>query len=212
MTHQHHLKNRFRGFLPIVIDVETAGFEAKTDALLEMAAISVQFSEEGLLIPDESFHAHVVPFESARLDPKALEFTKIDPYHPFRFAEAEGVALERMFQFIATGLKKHRCHRAVLVGHNPSFDMGFIQAAVRRNKENVSKNPFHGFTTLDTATLSALAFGQTVLAKSCRAAGIGFDPEQAHSALYDASRTADLFCHIVNLWQPFHLQKKVTSS
>ena len=36
------LCDRFRGFYPVVIDVETAGFNAKTDALLEIAAITLK--------------------------------------------------------------------------------------------------------------------------------------------------------------------------
>jgi ribonuclease T len=43
--------------------------------------------------------------------------------------------------------------------------------------------------------------GQTVLAKACQAAGIAFDGQQAHSALYDTERTAELFCFIVNRYQ-----------
>ncbi|HAV68246.1 MAG TPA: ribonuclease T, partial [Alcanivorax sp.] len=40
MTNQHpSLALRFRGFLPVVVDVETGGFDARNDALLEIAAV-----------------------------------------------------------------------------------------------------------------------------------------------------------------------------
>jgi ribonuclease T len=99
---------------------------------------------------------------------------------------------------VRRALKTTGCTRAVLVGHNPSFDLGFLYAAVRRS--GVKRNPFHPFTAFDTATLGGLAFGQTVLAKAVQAAGFSWDEAEAHSAIYDAERTADLFCAIVNLW------------
>ncbi len=53
------LCDRFRGFYPVVIDVETAGFNAKTDALLEIAAITLKMDEQGWLMPDTTLHFHV---------------------------------------------------------------------------------------------------------------------------------------------------------
>ena len=192
------LARRFRGFLPVIVDVETGGFNSETDALLEVAAVTVHIDADGKLAPLATHAAHVEPFPGANLDPRALEFTGIDPYHPFRFAVSEREALERIFAPVREQVKLHGCSRAILVGHNPFFDLGFIRAAVART--NNRKNPFHSFSTFDTATLSALAFGQTVLARSVQAAGIPWDHEQAHSAVYDAQRTADLFCAIINKW------------
>lgn len=192
------LARRFRGFLPVIVDVETGGFHAETDALLEIAAVTVQFNAEGKLEPQATHSCHVEPFPGANLDPRALEFTGIDPYHPFRFAVSEKVALERVFAPVREQVKLHGCSRAILVGHNPFFDLGFVKAAVSRT--NNKRNPFHSFSTFDTATLSALAFGQTVLARAALAAGIEWDHARAHSAAYDAERTAELFCAIVNKW------------
>jgi ribonuclease T len=195
----YQIANRFRGFLPVVVDVETAGFNADTDALLEIAAVTVRMDLSGELHRDRSFHCHVEPFPGANLERKALEFTGIDPFNPFRMAKAEKPALDHIFTPIQEEVKRHGCTRAILVGHNPFFDLGFIKAAVERTGHK--KNPFHSFSTFDTATLGGLAFGQTVLARAARAAGIEFDGSQAHSALYDAERTADLFCAIVNRWK-----------
>jgi len=192
------IADRFRGFLPIVVDVETAGFDPQTNALLEIAAVPIHLNNLGNLVPTEVLACHVEPFPGSILDPKALEFTGIDPNHPFRMAKPEKEALEYIFTPINTLLKKHSCSRAILVGHNPFFDLGFIRAAVERN--SIKKNPFHSFSTFDTATLAGLAYGQTVLARAAQASGIEWDNSRAHSAIYDAERTAELFCNIVNSW------------
>lgn len=192
------IAHRFRGFLPIVVDVETAGFDPQTNALLEIAAVPVHINNFGNLVTADAVACHVEPFPGSVLDPKALEFTGIDPHHPFRMAKPEKEALEHIFKPIQTLLKKHNCTRAILVGHNPFFDLGFIRAAVERTR--IKKNPFHSFSTFDTATLGGLAYGQTVLARAAQAAGMAWDNEKAHSAVYDAEKTAELFCTIVNSW------------
>ncbi|MGL5948476.1 MAG: ribonuclease T [Aeromonas sp.] len=193
------LKARFRGFYPVVIDVETAGFNAKTDALLEIAAYTLQMGDDGWIAPDQCFHHHVVPFEGANLEPKALEFTGIDPFNPLRGAVSEKEALTEIFKGIRKGMKATGCQRAIIVAHNAHFDHSFVMAAAER--AGLKRNPFHPFATFDTAALSGLALGQTVLAKACISAGIAFDNKEAHSALYDTERTTDLFCHIVNRWK-----------
>jgi ribonuclease T len=197
-TSQSRLSTRFRGFLPVVVDVETAGFNPRRDALLEIAAVILDCDEQGRLTPSQTVNCHVEPFPGANLDEKSLAFTGIDPYHPFRFAKKEQDALGTIFQPVRKAVKAHACTRAILVGHNPSFDIGFLNAAVDRC--GIKRNPFHPFSCFDTATLAGLAFGQTVLARAVMAAGYGWDEEQAHSAKYDAERTAELFCGIVNRW------------
>lgn len=189
---------RFRGFLPIVVDVETAGFNAQTDALLEIAAVTLRMDEAGLIHPFETHACHVQPFAGANLEPSALAFTGIDPYHPFRLAKTEDDALHTVFNAVRKAVKEHGCTRAILVGHNPFFDLGFLNAAVARTK--IKRNPFHPFSTFDTATLGGLAYGQTVLARAAQAAGLEWNNEEAHSAIYDAQKTAQLFCAVVNRW------------
>jgi ribonuclease T len=192
------IAKRFRGFLPVVVDVETAGFNPERDALLEVAAVMLQIDELGLWQPDETYFCHLTPFQGANLNKAALEFIGVDPYHPFRFAVPEAEGLETIFKPIRKAIKMSGCSRAVLVGHNPSFDLSFIKAASQRTG---IKSPFHRFSTFDTATLGGLAYGQTVLARAVQAAGFDWDTHEAHSAVYDAERTADLFCSIVNLWE-----------
>jgi len=192
--------NRFRGYYPVVVDVETAGFNPETDALLEIAAFTLGVNEEGHWEIAESVSHHVHPFEGANLDPAALEFTGIDPFHPFRkqIAVREEEAVRDIFKRVRNHMKQYACRRAILVGHNPSFDLAFLNAAVERCA--IKRNPFHPFSTFDTATLGGLAYGQTVLSRAVQAAGLEWDSEQAHSARYDAERTAELFCNIINRW------------
>ncbi|WP_040307077.1 ribonuclease T [Agarivorans albus] len=193
------MSSRFRGYYPVVIDIETAGFNAKTDALLEIAACLLSFNEQGELYVLESLQFNVEPFEGANLEQAALEFTGIEPNNPLRGAVSEDFALKEMFKPIRKALKAHGCNRAVMVAHNAAFDMGFFNAAVERC--NIKRNPFHPFVSFDTTSISALALGQTVLAKACKEAGLEFSNEEAHSALYDAQKTASLFCLIVNKWK-----------
>lgn len=192
------MPSRFRGFLPVVVDVETGGFNPETDALLEIAAVLLHFDDHGRLTEGETHAHHVVPFEGARLEPDALAFNGIDPYHPFRAAVDEREALRAIFQAVRQAVKEQGCNRAILVGHNPALDLGFLNAAVRRAA--IKRNPFHPFSSFDTATLGGVAYGQTVLARAVQAAGLEWDETQAHSAIYDARRTAALFCDIVNRW------------
>lgn len=191
--------DRFRGFLPVVIDVETGGFNCATDAILEVAASTVRMDEEGLIGVHRTYNFNVKPFEGANIEQSALDFTGIDPDHPFREAVTEEEALDELFRTIRKEIRDQQCTRAILVGHNAHFDGGFINAAVERT--GIKRNPFHPFSFFDTATLSGLAYGQTVLAKACAEAGIEFDNNEAHSAAYDAERTAELFCEIVNRWK-----------
>lgn len=193
------LSQRFRGYFPVIIDIETAGFNAQTDALLELAATMVEMNNDGDLVLSKTCHYHVMPFEGANLEKAALEFNGIDPYNPLRGAVSEREALTDMFKHIRKAQKAAGCHRSVMVAHNAAFDHGFLKAATARC--NLKRDPFHPFVTFDTTTLAGLALGQTVLAKACRTAGIDFDNNEAHSALYDTERTAELFCYIVNRWK-----------
>lgn len=198
-TSANPLEKRFRGYLPVVVDIETAGFNAKKHALLEIAAVIVEFNPSGELAITEQYSTHVMPFKNAELDEAALKFNGIDPHHPFRMAIEEKAALELIFKPIRHAVKRNLCTRAILVGHNPAFDMAFLNAAIHRTQ--IKRSPFHPFSSFDTATLGGLVYQQTVLAKVAQAAGLSWDNEKAHSALYDAEKTAELFCKVVNRWK-----------
>lgn len=196
------MAGRFRGFLPVVIDVETGGFNAQTDALLELAAVTLKFNSQGDIEPNETLSYHVAPFDGANIEAAALEVNGIDPYHPLRPAVDEKEVLSRLFRAVRATKKAAGCKRAVLVGHNAHFDLGFLNAAIART--GIKRNPFHPFSVFDTATLGGVALGQTVLRRAATAAGIRWDNNAAHSALYDTERTAELFCTVVNRFRPIY--------
>jgi ribonuclease T len=196
------ISRRFRGFLPVVIDLETGGFNAKTDALLEIAAVILTLDDGGFIRRGETHAYHIKPFAGSNIEPAALAVTGIDPWHPLRPAIPEQDALQRIFQEVRTEVRRTGCKRAILVGHNAHFDLGFINEAVARTGHK--RNPFHPFSIFDTATLCGIAYGQTVLAQAAAAAGLAWDTAAAHSAIYDAERTADLFCAIVNRFRPLY--------
>jgi len=196
---KNSLSSRFRNFYPVVIDLETAGFNPQKDALLEIAVVTLSMDENGWLKKKDTLHFHIIPFLGSCIQKEALAFNKIDPFNPLRQAVSEEKALNTIFSCIYKGIEGEKCSRAIVVAHNAAFDHMFLIEAI--NRIGIKEHPFHPFVTFDTASLSGLVFGQTVLAKACKAAGICFDNNQAHSALYDTLQTADLFCELVNRWK-----------
>lgn len=192
------MSERFRGYLPVVVDVETGGFDWNRHALLEIAVQPIDLDENGWLVPGEMASAHLVPAPGTEIDPKSLQVTGIDLDHPFRLAKPERDALDHVFAAVRAAVRKHDCQRAILVGHNAHFDLNFVNAAVARTQHK--RNPFHPFSVFDTVTLAGIAYGQTVLARAVLAAGLSWNGEEAHSAVYDTERTAELFCKIANSW------------
>jgi len=210
MGELYQMRDRFRGFLPVVIDVETGGFIAQTDALLEIAGVLLKLDEDGVLRRGATSRYHVQPFPGARLDPASLAVNGIDPHHPLRPALPEADALGRLFKDVRAAVKESGCTRAVLVGHNAAFDLAFVNAAVAR--AGIKRNPFHPFSCFDTATLAGVAYGQTVLSRAVVAAGLTWEREHAHSAIYDAERTADLFCDVCNQFRPIFDRARLRES
>ncbi len=183
----------------MVVDVETGGFNAKTDALLEIAVVLLSMDDKGFFAPEKTLSTHVQPFEGANLEQASLEINGIDPWHPLRIALPEKDALNWVFKDIRRSIKENDCKRAILVGHNANFDLSFVNEAVERS--GIKRNPFHPFSSLDTVTLGAMAYGQTVLSRIVRAAKLTWDKNEAHSAIYDAQKTAEIFCTIINRWR-----------
>jgi ribonuclease T len=193
------IADRFRGFLPVVVDVETGGFNPQTDALLEIAACIIRMDDFGRLFVADTVAVHVDPFEGANIDPKSLEITGIRLDSPLRLAVPENEALRRIAQPVRKEVHATGCQRAILVGHNAFFDLSFLNAAIART--DFKRSPFHPFSSFDTATLAGLAFGQTVLSRAVQSAGMEWSEAEAHSAVYDTEKTAALFCAIVNRWK-----------
>ena len=196
------MNTRFRGFLPVVVDVETGGFNPRTDALLEIAVSIIAMDETGQIYPEPTISTHIIPFEGANMDPKSMEINGIDPYHPLRAAREERDALGYLFKPVRQAVKNAGCTRAILVGHNAFFDLSFINAGVERT--GIKRNPFHPFSNFDTVTLGGLAYGQTVLARAAQQAELSWNQSEAHSAVYDTQKTAELFCKVINRWEQLH--------
>jgi len=193
------IADRFRGFLPVVVDVETGGFNAGTDALLEIAACVLRMDDFGRLFIAETVSVNVEPFDGANIDPKSLEITGIKLDSPLRGALPEKEALRQIMQPIRKEVRATSCQRAILVGHNAFFDLSFMNAAIERT--DFKRSPFHPFSSFDTCSLAGLAFGQTVLSRAVQSAGLEWNEAEAHSAIYDTEKTAALFCTIVNRWK-----------
>ena len=189
------LKNRFRKYLPVVVDIETGGFDPDINAILEIAITLIE-EEKGILVPGDTFRHHINPFEGSIVEKESLEFTKIKLDHPLRNAIEESEALNNLFKIINMAKNKYECSRAILVGHNAHFDKSFLDSSVNRNK--IKKTPFHKFSVIDTVSLGVLATGQTVLARICDELSINYDNDEAHSAAYDTKVTAEVFCSIIN--------------
>ena len=181
---------RFRGFLPVVVDVETGGFNPTRDALLEIAAVMIDIDAQGTLVRGTTHSFHVRPFQGSNLEPASLAVNGIDPFRK--------------------ALRHHGCKRAILVGHNAAFDLSFLNAAVART--DIKRNPFHPFSCFDTVTLAGAALGQTVLAKAALVSGFEWDSSSAHSASYDAGMTADVFCKVCNFCRPSYLEAETRAT
>ena len=189
------LKDRFRKFLPVVVDLETGGFDATKNAILEIA-IQLIDEEDSKLVLGDSLRHHINPYEGLDVDKESLEFLKLDLNHPLRVGVDEKFALKEIFALINKQRTKYDCSRAILVGHNAFFDHSFLLEACIRN--GIKKSPFHPFSLIDTVSLGVLATKQTVLARVCKELDIPYDNDEAHSAAYDAMVTAEVFCKIIN--------------
>jgi ribonuclease T len=189
------LKDRFRKYLPVVVDLETGGFNSKENAILEIAITLIEEIDE-LLVVGDTHRYHIEPYEDLIVEDDSLEFTKIKLDHPLRNAVSEKDALKELFTIINKEKSKYECSRAILVGHNAHFDLSFLNEAISRN--NIKRSPFHPFSVLDTVSLGALATQQTVLARICDSLSIDYDSNEAHSAAYDSKVTAKVFCRVIN--------------
>jgi len=189
------LKDRFRKYLPVVVDLETGGFNSKENAILEIAITLIEEIDE-LLVVGDTHRYHIEPYEDLIVEDESLEFTKIKLNHPLRNAVSEKDALKELFTIINKEKSKYECSRAILVGHNAHFDLSFLNEAISRN--NIKRSPFHPFSVLDTVSLGALATQQTVLARICDSLSIDYDSNEAHSAAYDSKVTAKVFCRVIN--------------
>ena len=192
------LNQRFRKYLPVVVDLETGGFDPINNAILEIALTLIGQNDKYELVVLDTHRYHIDPYKDLIVEQESLDFTKIKLDHPLRKAVSEKEALTELFKIINKAKSEYSCSRAILVGHNAHFDLAFIKESIKRN--NIKKSPFHPFSVLDTVSLGAMHTQQTVLARVCESLSIDYDSNEAHSAAYDAEITAKVFCKIINLF------------
>ena len=192
------LNQRFRKYLPVVVDLETGGFDPINNAILEIAVTLIGQNDKYELVVLDTHRYHIDPYKDLIVEQESLDFTKIKLDHPLRKAVSEKEALKELFKIINKAKSEYSCSRAILVGHNAHFDLAFIKESIKRN--NIKKSPFHPFSVLDTVSLGAIHTQQTVLARVCESLSIDYDSNEAHSAAYDAEITAKVFCNIINLF------------
>ncbi len=192
------LNQRFRKYLPVVVDLETGGFDPINNAILEIAATLIGQNDKYELVVLDTYRYHIDPYEDLIVEQESLDFTKIKLDHPLRKAVSEKEALTELFKIINKAKSEYSCSRAILVGHNAHFDLAFIKESIKRN--NIKKSPFHPFSVLDTVSLGAMHTQQTVLARVCESLNIDYDSNEAQSAAYDAEITAKVFCNIINIF------------
>ena len=192
------LNQRFRKYLPVVVDLETGGFDPINNAILEIAVTLIGQNDKYELVILDTHRYHIDPYKDLIVEQESLDFTKIKLDHPLRKAVSEKEALTELFKIINKAKSEYSCSRAILVGHNAHFDLAFIKESIKRN--NIKKSPFHPFSVLDTVSLGAMHTQQTVLARVCESLSIDYDSNEAHSAAYDAEITAKVFSNIINLF------------
>ena len=189
---------RFRGFLPVVIDVETGGFHSRTDALLEIAAVIIEVDAAGRVRRGATHAFHVKPFEGSR----------------------HGSGLARG--------QRHRPLAPAAPGHRRSAMRcsGCSARSAPPSARTAAGAPFSWATTprstWDSSTPRWSAPASSAIPstrspastprrwparrwarrcwrgrRSCRRHRLG-QPRRRIRRVYDAERTADLFCHVCN--------------
>ena len=161
----------------VVFDIETTGFSAVTDRIIEIGAVKV---------------------EDGKITDKFSTFVNPKRPIPFRITELTGITdemvigsldietiLPQFIEFIGD---------AVLVAHNASFDVGFIEQNCKRQKIEAD------FTYVDTVALARVllpALNRFKLDTVAKALNISL--ENHHRAVDDAGCTAEIFVKFVQM-------------
>ena len=161
----------------VVFDIETTGFSAVTDRIIEIGAVKV---------------------EDGKITDKFSTFVNPKRPIPFRITELTGITDEMVIDSpdIETILPQfiEFIGDAVLVAHNASFDVGFIEQNCKRQKIEVD------FTYVDTVALARVllpALNRFKLDTVAKALNISL--ENHHRAVDDAGCTAEIFVKFVQM-------------
>lgn len=151
----------------VVFDFETTGLSARYDRIIEFGAVKFK---DGLVIDSMDL----------LIDPEIPISKFIQEKTHITNAMVQGQmkikkALEIMKRFIGD---------SILVSHNASFDVGFLNEAFLNNGEKEITNP-----VIDTLSLSRYLFPDNKshsLGSLCRQFEVNYDENVAHRADYDA--------------------------
>ena len=161
----------------VVFDIETTGFSAEADRIIEIGAVKV---EKGQIT--EKFSTFVNPKRPIPF--RITELTSITDDMVIDAPEIE-VVLPQFLEFVGD---------AVLVAHNASFDVGFIEQNCKNQGLDTQ------FTSVDTVALgrvllpSLSKYKLDVVAKA-----LGISLENHHRAVDDAGATAKIFVKFIEM-------------
>ena len=161
----------------VVFDIETTGFSAVTDRIIEIGAVKV---EDGKIT--DKFSTFVNPKRPIPF--RITELTSITDEMVISSPDIETI-LPQFIEFIGD---------AVLVAHNASFDVGFIEQNCKRQKIEAD------FTYVDTVALARVllpALNRFKLDTVAKALNISL--ENHHRAVDDAGCTAEIFVKFVQM-------------
>lgn len=161
----------------VVFDLETTGFSPVKDKIIEIGAVKV---EQGKIT--DKFSTFVdpkvpIPFQITQLTSITDEMVMDAP-------DIETV-LPEFLEFIKD---------AVLVAHNASFDVGFIEQNCRR------QNIILDFTSVDTVAMARILLPTLSKFKlNIVANALHISLENHHRAVDDAKATADIFIKFIEM-------------
>ena len=159
----------------VVFDIETTGFSAVNDRIIEIGAVKV----EGGRIVDR-YSTFVNPER-----PIPFEIEKLTGIHDGMVEDAEVIedVLPKFMEF---------CQDCIMVAHNAEFDMSFIRENCRR--QGIERK----FTVVDTLAMARSMLPDLKNYKlDTVVEAVGGSLENHHRAVEDAESTADIFVKFV---------------
>lgn len=165
----------------VIFDLETTGLSNRLDEIIEFGAVKMKDREvidrkQLFVNPKRSIPAHISSLTH-------INQSDVDAAKP----------IEDVFDDL-----KQWIGDAVLVAHNATFDVGFMNAAARKLGKPEFSNP-----VIDTLPLAhaMLDLKRYRLGNVCRHYGVKYDGEGAHRADYDAEVLSQVLCHMLNAYK-----------
>lgn len=162
----------------VVFDLETTGFGPRLEDIIEFGAVKMVNRE--VVDRKQLFIKPTKPIPA-----KITNLTHITQHDVDQAKPIEEV-IDELLDFIGD---------SILVAHNASFDVSFMNAACQKCHRELLKNPI-----IDTLPLSKALIDMKwyKLGSICRHYGVSYDGEGAHRADYDAEVLSQVLCHMMN--------------